>query len=71
MSKLLFLIFLPFTACIEQLHLAQGRNYESMTISWLSQEKTNSFISYWLNKYKLNLNANGTISTYNFGSIFN
>lgn len=64
----LSIIFLPFINCIEQIHIAQGTNYDSMVISWLSQEKTNSYVSYGINSNKLDLFSNGSINNYNFGN---
>ena len=51
-----------------QIHMAQGRNSSSMTISWITNENSNSKIFYGTNPLELNNLAQGHSSTYNFGN---
>lgn len=68
----IFLSIVPtvLSNVIEQLHIAQGTTFESMTISWLSNDKTKSFVSYGLKPYDLYSTTTGTIQSYNFSQTY-
>jgi len=66
---LLFLFFLFFTGAvshISQIHIAQGRNPETMIISWITKNYRGSTVWYGLNKTNLNMIKYGYETSYSF-----
>jgi hypothetical protein len=72
LTSLFYLFFVPtvFSNIIEQIHIAQGSTYESMTISWLSNDLTNSIVNYGLKPYDLINKNTGIITSYNFSQTY-
>ncbi len=51
---------------VSQIHIAQGFNSSSMTISWLTPDKCLSYVEYGLNYKSLNNNVIGSSSSYEY-----
>jgi hypothetical protein len=63
---ILSLLFLSVTGHISQVHIAQGKTPESMTISWVTKSERGSTVWYGLNKTKLNIVQTGYETSYKF-----
>jgi hypothetical protein len=64
--SLLIIFFTGVMSQISQIHIAQGKTPESMTISWLTDSKSGSVVWYGLNKTELNLFQYGYETSYKF-----
>jgi hypothetical protein len=62
---LLFLNIININAFISQIHIAQGKTYENMTISWISNNNK-SEVRYGINSFNLNLSSFGYWLSYDF-----
>lgn len=63
---ILSLLLLNISAQISQVHIAQGKTPEIMTISWLTRDETDSIVLYGLNKTILTSIAKGYETSYKF-----
>jgi len=61
-----FFTFVNVNAHISQIHIAQGKTPDTMSISWLTKNERGSTVWYGLNKTTLNLIEYGSQSSYHF-----
>ena len=63
---ILSLLLLSVSGQISQIHIAQGKTPESMTISWVTKTEVGSTVWYGLNKTDLNMVQIGYEKSYKF-----
>jgi len=63
---ILSLLFISVTGHISQVHIAQGKTPESMTVSWVTKSERGSTLWYGLNKTNLDMIQNGHETSYKF-----